>query len=239
MDKSSKKTKTILFLHGYIQNGHIFEQRLKVLTKKITKKYSKTNFNFLFPDAPLILKEQKIEGEIQRGWMEIEKPANEFIKMETANYIGLSDAIKYLYELGEKNPNIDCIFSFSQASCLVIFLLILWLYKSEKYNFKKYFPNVKCLVLVSGFYRPIPSNEEFKDIYDIILNKNDDKFIEIPSLHVYGLTDELLVSTQSKEALKFFKNYEEYPHKGKHFVPSDKAGVERFENFLEKYLELE
>ena len=239
MDKSSKKTKTILFLHGYIQNGHIFEQRLKVLTKKITKKYPKTNFNFLFPDAPLILKEQKIEGEIQRGWMEIEKPANEFIKMETANYIGLSDAIKYLYELGEKNPNIDCIFSFSQASGLIIFLLILWLYKSEKYNFKKYFPNVKCLVLVSGFYRPIPSNEEFKDIYDIILNKNDDKFIEIPSLHVYGLTDELLVSTQSKEALKFFKNYEEYPHKGKHFVPSDKAGVERFENFLEKYLELE
>ena len=52
-DKIENK-KTFLFLHGYIQSGHIFETRLKNLTKKLTKKYSNTNFEFLFPDAPIV-----------------------------------------------------------------------------------------------------------------------------------------------------------------------------------------
>ena len=239
MDTSSKKTKTILFLHGHMQSGHILELKLKALTKKLTKKYRNTNFNFLFPDAPIILKNPKDDGEIYRCWIDMQKPPAEFVQMETADYIGLTNAIKFIYELGEKNPNIDCIFTFSQGSGLIINILILWLYKTEKYNFEKYFPNLKCLVICSGFCKPIPSNEEFKDIYDIVLNKKDDKFVEIPSLHVYGIDDVLLPSAKSKEVLKFFKNYEEFPHKGKHFVPTDKAAVERFENFLEKYLELE
>ena len=236
----NKKNNKILFLHGYMQSGHIFEMRMKTLTKKLMKKYQKTSFNFLFPNAPNILQTQNVEGEIQRGWMETEKDKDkEYFEMKSANYIGMTEAIKNIFDIGKNNNDIDCILSFSQASCLLIFLIILSIYKEGEYNFKNYFPNVKCIIIASGFYKPFPKNNEFKDIFEKLENNDDQKKFEIPSLHIYGLSDEIINHERSKEVLKFFSNYEEYAHKGRHFVPSDKAGIERIEKFLEKNLNLE
>ena len=226
---------SILFVHGYIQNGHIFETRMKNLTKKIAKKYSKVHFNFLFPDAPVVLPEQKVPGEVQRGWMTTNK-LEKLFDYQTAQYDHLEESLKQLYEIGDNNQNIQMIFSFSQGAELTVFMVLLSLYKSGDYDIKKHFPNLKCIVFVAGFYEPFPENELFKGMKEEI--EKDLKKCTIPSLHVYGLTDELLKCERSKSVLKFFSEYEEFPHPGRHFVPSTKPDVEKFEAFFEKHLDL-
>ena len=48
----SDKSK-ILFLHGYAQNGHIFNIRTKNLQKQLNKKFN-NNFEYIFPYSQLI-----------------------------------------------------------------------------------------------------------------------------------------------------------------------------------------
>ena len=183
------------------------------------------------------LKEQSIENEIQRGWMFFDKLDN-FYELNSIKYKGLDESINFIFKQGDLNKNIQCIFSFSQGSVLLIFIIILSLYNEKKYDIKKHFPNLKCLIIVSGFYRPIPENEEFKQIIEIF-NKNEEiKKIDIPLMNVFGKNDQFVDNNKSKEISKFFEVYEEFNHDGKHYVPSSKKDIIKFENFLEKYLNL-
>ena len=233
-NKSSK----ILFLHGYGQNGHIFSTRTKNLQKQLNKKFN-NKFEYLFPDAPFILdkEDQKVENEITRGWFKFAKVDN-FYKEKTIKYLELNKAIDSIFKIGDDNKDIEVIISFSQGTVILILMIILDLYKNEKYNFKQHFPNLKCLICVSGFIRPYPENEEFQDLADEILNKDEKlvKKFDIPMMDVYGQNDQFVENEKCKEITKFFTNYEIFCHKGKHFVPSSKADIIKFEDFLEKYL---
>ena len=228
----------ILFLHGYAQNSHIFNIRTKNLQKQLNKKF-KNKFDYLFPDAPMILdkENQTVENEIIRGWLKFEK-VDDFYKAKTVKYLGLEEGINSIFKIGLDNKNIEVIISFSQGTVILILIIILSLYKSEKYNFKQHFPNLKCLICVSGFFRPFPENEEFQDLIDEILNKDEKlvKKFDIPMMNVFGEKDQFVQSEKRKDITKFFNNYEVFCHKGKHFVPSSKADIIKFEEILEKYL---
>ena len=235
MEKNHSK---ILCLHGYGQNAHIFGSRIKSLQKQLNKKFN-NRFEYLIPDAPFILEneDQKIENEIVRGWLKFEKVDN-YYKCKTIKLLGLKEGIDTIFKLGDENQDIEVILSFSQGSIIIILIIILSLYKSDKYNIKEHFPNLKCLICVSGFISPFPENEEFKDIVDQILNKDEKliKKIDIPMMNVYGENDQFVDVENFKVITKFFSNYEVFNHKGKHFVPSSKADINRYEEFLEKYL---
>ena len=230
----------ILFLHGYAQNSHIFNTRTKNLQKQLNKKFN-NKFEYIFPDAPLILdkEEQTVENEIIRGWLKyIKDKDTKFYDLQTVNYSGISEAINAIYKIGDENQNIRIIISFSQGTVILILLIILHLYKTEKFNFKQHFPNLKCLICASGFIRPFPENEEFQDIKNEILDsdENSTKKIDIPMMDVYGINDQFVNNEKSKEITKFFDKYEIFCHKGKHFVPSSKADIIKFEDFIEKYI---
>ena len=232
------KNSKILFLHGYGQNGHIFSTRTKNLQKQLNKKFN-NKFEYLFPDAPFILdkEDQKVENEITRGWFKFAKVDN-FYKEKTIKYLELNKAIDSIFKIGDDNKDIEVIISFSQGTVILILMIILDLYKNEKYNFKQHFPKLNCLICVSGFFRPFPENEEFQDLADEILNKDEKlvKKFDIPMMDVYGQNDQFVENEKCKEITKFFTNYEIFCHKGKHFVPSSKADIIKFEDFLEKYL---
>ena len=235
----SNKSK-ILFLHGYAQNSHIFNTRTKNLQKQLNKKFN-NKFEYIFPDAPLVLdkEDQTVENEIIRGWLKYEKKKYVSIyDLNKVKYIGLEEAINSIFKLGDENKDIQIIISFSQGTVILILLIIISLYKSSKYNFKQHFPNLKCIIGVSGFFRPFPENEEFKDIENDILNgdENNTKKIDIPLLDVYGINDQYVSNEKSKEIVKFFEKYEIFCHKGKHFVPSSKSDIIKFEEFIEKYI---
>ena len=233
----NKKSK-LLFLHGYAQNSHIFNMRTKNLQKQLNKKFN-NKFEYLFPDAPMILEkeDQKVENEILRGWLKFVK-VDDFYKAKTVKYLGLNEGIESIFKIGDENKDIEVIISFSQGTVILILIIILSLYKNEKYNFKEHFPNLKCLICVSGFFRPFPENEEFQDLVDEVLNKDEKlvKKFDIPMMDVFGQNDQFVQTEKSKEITKFFNNYEIFCHKGKHFVPSSKQDIIKFENFLEKYL---
>ena len=235
----SDKSK-ILFLHGYAQNGHIFNIRTKNLQKQLNKKFN-NNFEYIFPDAPLILDkdEQTVENEILRGWLKyIKDKDTKFYELKSVNYSGVTEAINTIYKIGDENPNIKIIISFSQGTVILILLIILHLYKTEKYNFKQHFPNLKCLLCASGFIRPFPENEEFKDMENEVLNVDEKltKKIDIPMMNIFGINDQYVTNDKSKEINKFFEKYEIFCHKGKHFVPSSKGDIIKFEEFIEKYI---
>ena len=207
----SKKSK-ILFLHGYAQNGHIFNTRTKNLQKQLNKKFN-NKFEYIFPDAPLILEkeEQTVENEIIRGWLKYIKDKNKpFYDLDTVKYSGLKEAIDTIYKLGDENPDINIIISFSQGTVILILLILLNLYKKDQYDFKKHFPNLKCLICASGFIRPYPENEEFTDIKKDILNIDEKltKKFDIPMMNVYGMNDQYVANDKSKEINKFFDKYE-------------------------------
>ena len=235
----SEKSK-ILFLHGYAQNGHIFNTRTKNLQKQLNKKFN-NKFEYLFPDAPLILdkEEQTVENEIIRGWLKyIKDKDTKFYELKSVKYTGINEAINAIYKIGDEHQNIEIIISFSQGTVILILLIILHLYKTEISNFKKHFPNLKCLICVAGFIRPFPENEEFQDIANEVLNtdENTSKKIDIPMMDVYGINDQFVTNDKSKEITKFFEKSEIFCHKGKHFVPSSKADIIKFEDFIEKYI---
>ena len=41
-----------------------------------------------------------------------------------------------------------------------------------------------------------------------VKNNSEQKKVEVPSLHIYGLSDEIINFKRSQEPLKFFSNYE-------------------------------
>ena len=99
----------ILFLHGYAQNSHIFSTRTKNLQKQLNKKFN-NKFDFLFPDAPMILdkEDQTVENEVIRGWLKFVK-VDDFYKANTVKYIGLDEGINSIYKIGDENKNIEVI----------------------------------------------------------------------------------------------------------------------------------
>ena len=99
----SEKSK-ILFLHGYAQNGHIFNTRTKNLQKQLNKKFN-NKFEYLFPDAPLILdkEEQTVENEIIRGWLKyIKDKDTKFYELKSVKYTGINEAINTIYKIGDE-----------------------------------------------------------------------------------------------------------------------------------------
>ena len=228
----------ILFLHGYAQNANIFNIRTKNLQKQLNKKFN-NKFEYIFPDAPLILEkeDQTVENEIIRGWLKFNN-IDDFYSATSVKYSGLKESIESIFKIGDDNKEIEVIISFSQGTVLLILIIILSLYKTDKYNFKEHFPNLKCLICVSGFFRPFPENDEFQDLIDEVLNKDEKlvKKFDIPMMDVYGQNDQFVQNEKSKEITKFFNKYEIFCHKGKHYVPSSKADIVKFEEFLEKYL---
>jgi len=140
---------------------------------------------------------------------------------------------------------IEAIFAFSQGSLLSIMLSIL----IETDNFyKDLFKDLKCIILCAGFFDPFPINKELEKhkekIRNILFSNNSEKIseqdsnftINIPILNVFGEADEFIKAEKSKQIEKLIKNVETFIHPGKHFIPSAKVDIERYSDFLEKYL---
>lgn len=238
--------KSILFLHGYTQNSLVLQKRLKVLTKALHQNFP--HLEFIFPDAPFNLENIPNENinieEIKKGWLYL----NEEDKMKSDNfqtesdlhYIGLERSIDEILDI-TKDKKIECIFGFSQGALITILLAIL----IKKGELEKYFPHLKCIVLVSGFIYPFPKNDELKFYIDTIkqLYENEpsktkeyeELKIDIPILNVYGEADEFIPAIKSEKMSRIFKYVEVYPHKGKHFIPTSKEDIAVYIEFIKKY----
>ncbi len=157
------------------------------------------------------------------------KEVKDVLSQESVKYLGLEQTLAIIKEVALENPDIDCIFGFSQGSLITLILAVLY---TSYEDFKDWFPNLKSLVIVSGFAKPYPENKEFK-INELIKSLSLGKIkIDIPTFHVYGENDDHIIPEKSEEIIKFFNTYKIYKHPGKHFVPSKGGDKQAFVEFF-------
>ena len=210
----------VLCLHGYRQNGDSFRSKTGSL-RKIIKKF----VNFTYISAPHLAKpinENDPIDENQRSWW-FNKDDSSF---KGTNVDGpafkFEESLKFVEEVWNKG-NFQGLIGFSQGASFVS--LIASMSAKSLTSIKPRF-----VFLAAGF----PSQSlAHKNLYEIK--------IPIPSLHVYGLNDEIICHELSLKLLDSFENPQVKTHEGGHYVPSSskekQCYVDFFRNHLENYLE--
>ena len=166
-------------------------------------------------------------SEIKRGWFylnsENKLDSTDFNIFKELEYKGLKETLILIRKIAEENDILG-IFSFSQGSLLNVILGIL--IESEE-EYKNLFCNLKCFIICSGFFNPLPINEELKNNYElfkeIFLEENNkgEKFkIKIPMLNIYGEEDDIITKDKSIRIEEIYSSVLRLNHPGKHFIPS-------------------
>ena len=57
-------------------------------------------------------------------------------------------------------------------------------------------------------------------------------------MNVFGKNEQFLANNKSKEISKFFEIYKKFNHDCKHYVPSSKKDIIKYENFFGKIFKL-
>lgn len=128
--------------------------------------------------------------------------------------IGLDVSLQRIQSVWNNQPsNFVGLLGFSQGARLVHLLTTL-----------DCLPHLQFCVLVAGYDAPLPEH--------ISIRNN----INIASLHVWGTSDALITSAQSRDLLKFYLHPQHYVHEGGHHVPMRAEAVRTYVDFIESIL---
>ena len=158
-------------------------------------------------------------------------------------YKGLEETIDMLHSLWvqSKNYTFEGILGFSQGARLGYLISYLHVQSSQFL-----FPGLKYVILSGGYgHLPLPVNltnvREFLfqkcNIPSVNLHKNeeDETAISIPSLHIVGLRDKVILPSYSRDLLNKFQDATLYEHDGGHFMPMKAKDIEIYLRFIEKH----
>jgi predicted esterase len=209
----------ILALHGYRQNAQIFYKQTAVLRKELKKVAE-----LVYLDGPMILpsdaeQEQEAEQEMKRGWW---AGLNKDGQLN-----GLEESLSLISSLIK---DFDGIIGFSQGGILA------FIHALQQPQ------TIKFIIIVSGF---VPTTKNYTSILkaSVLQEMSENKFeglfndlvIDLPSLHVYGLCDDIVHPDLSNELALKFKNPTIQTHRGGHYVPQDKQNRTVVSDFIAKF----
>lgn len=237
MQNSRRKFK-VLCLHGYRQSDVIFREKTGGFRKQF-KKYA----DFVFMKAPHVpvipcqtaavavadgIEEDKNgdgngKGETYGWWFS--KSEKHFSSRDVTDLdTGFKESVDAVVRFAKDNGPFDGIFAFSQGAALAFLIAALRQRKEIEID-------LKFMILVAGF--PSLSSKHSELIRTHIEN--------LPCLHVYGKTDEVVACENSEKLVDLFdkKLCEIVAHPGGHFVPPLSAFKENVIRFMEKIYELE
>lgn len=209
----------VLCLHGYRQNGDSFRSKTGSL-RKIIKNFA----NFTYISAPHFSKpinENEINENQRSWWFNKEDSSFKGTNIDGPAY-KFEESLKFVEEVWN-NGDFQGLIGFSQGASFVS--LIASMSMKSLTSIKPRF-----VFLAAGF----PSQSlAHKNYYE--------HKITIPSLHVYGLNDEIISHELSKKLQESFDNPQVHTHEGGHcLVASSKEKqcyVDFFRNQLTSYLE--
>lgn len=207
--------KKILLLHGNRQTGELLLGRLERFRKRLAADF---DLEFVAPDAPFqVVQEEANNHSLQLTWWE----------RQDTTYQGLETTIELLKSPDYcNNHDIVGVMGFSQGARLAHLLLLL------REHDPGFLPTLQFAILVAGYDAPLPDNLPFRE-ESFALKKNG---IMISSLHIFGENDSLVPSEQSRALMEYYSRPREYCHAGRHFIPSKKADIEIYLQFIKEVL---
>ncbi|XP_039496002.1 esterase CG5412 [Drosophila santomea] len=211
----------VLCLHGYRQNGETFKSKLGSF-RKFANKYAE----FVFITAPHVAKAQESAAEPvpeQRSWWANKDDGSFKGTNKGGPAFGFQESLRSVEEAWRTQGPFQGLLGFSQGACFVG--LICGLAKKKLTSIRPEFA-----VLASGF---LSGSLVHMSAYEEAIN--------IPTLHIYGQTDEIIPKEMSESLTAHFKNAEVLEHTGGHYFPATAQQKQIFINFfqdrLQEYLE--
>ncbi|XP_073816302.1 esterase GA18864 [Musca autumnalis] len=211
----------VLCLHGYRQNGESFKSKLGSFRKHVNK-YAE----FVFIDAPHKAKPMEEGGEPQAdqlSWWFNKDDGSFKGTNKNGPAFGFQESLKLVEETWKTQGPFQGLLGFSQGACFVG--LICGLAKKKLTSIKPEFA-----IMSSGF---LSGSLVHKSAYE--------ESVIIPTLHIYGLSDEIIPKEMSQELANHFKNVEVLEHNGGHYFPATSQQKQAYINFfqdrLQEYLE--
>ncbi|KYQ99757.1 DUF341 family protein [Tieghemostelium lacteum] len=252
----TKKKLRILCLHGYKQNGTIFKSKTAVLRKSM-----KDIAEFIYIDAPHIVDEKNgtsswwrasKDGKEYRGWeVTLDYLREVFITQGPIDgVLGFSQGAvlcSLLCSISslnsdptlENNMYHNCfsfrfglLFSgFQSRASIHQSLYPCSEHNNGSHNITSHNLNGSndCLDNSSNSNSPQQSSSP-KQSYP--LNK-----IQTPSLHCWGKSDELILASNCESLSSHFSNPQIYEHSYGHLVPTSKADIQTYRNFLTTFIQ--
>ncbi|KJH47300.1 serine hydrolase [Dictyocaulus viviparus] len=211
---SVKPRLRILCLHGYRQNSVLFREKTGSLRKQL-RKYAE----FEFISAPLVTNSTSEVREDARGWW-FSREDNDFSSKDvcciaTGFEKSVSFICKYVCDYGP----FDGILGFSQGASMAHLLLVM-----EKRG--EIHLGIRFAILFSGFLSLSSVHSRYTSIT-----------CDIPTLHIYGTGDQIVLSTVSEKLMTMFSDNTVIVHKGGHYIPSLTEYKNVFITFLNRFLD--
>ncbi|XP_017019961.1 esterase CG5412 [Drosophila kikkawai] len=211
----------VLCLHGYRQNGDAFKNKLGSF-RKFASKYAE----FVFITAPHVAAALESAAEPvpeQRSWWANKDDGTFKGTNRGGPAFGFQESLRCVEEAWRTQGPFQGLLGFSQGACFVG--LICGLAKKKLTSIRPEFA-----VLASGF---LSGSLVHMSAYE--------EPISIPTLHIYGQTDEIIPKQMSESLAAQFKNVEVLEHSGGHYFPATAQQKQTFINFfqdrLQEYLE--
>lgn len=213
----------ILAIHGYAQSESVFKGKLGSLRKGFKKE-----IDFTFITAP-----HKVPMEINfadRGgdldaegygwWFNTED--HYFRAIEPSNLcVGFEDSLTLVEKTFREKGPFDGILGFSQGAAFATILCAMQQKKLLQINFE-------FAIIISGFKSLCAPHAVYYD-----------EQINIPSLHIYGLSDQVIPREVTEELCELFTNKKILTHEGGHYIPGKKEIYKEFvAEMLAKKLDL-
>ncbi|KAK7080662.1 Ovarian cancer-associated protein 2 [Halocaridina rubra] len=217
MTSGQKSTLRVLCLHGYRQTGDSFREKTGAFRKLLKKK-----IEFVFMTSPLTVPslEGSENGDGGSGWW-FSRSDDYFRAQDESDCIkGFTESLAAIEKNFSEYGPFDGILGFSQGAAMLG--LICGLQQQGKLNY-----SFKFAVFVSAFIsRSIPHQHLYADK------------IMLPTLHVFGETDQVIEKSMSEEFLQYFHEPQIIVHPGGHFIPTTGTPKASYIQFTDKMIEL-
>ncbi|KAK3730221.1 hypothetical protein RRG08_034966 [Elysia crispata] len=238
---AENKKLRILCIHGYRQNAQTFREKTGAL-RKLLKKYADLDYitaphrvppgnkgSAAWAEVPE--KDRNIQGADpgERGWWFSRE--DEYFKSTDYSDISVGfdesvDMLRRVLETGndgsceqsDKFLGYDGVIGFSQGASLLSMLCLI-----QQKEQRKWF---KFAILVAGFKsRSSKHSHHYQEK------------ASIPSLHIYGESDQIVSHEMSEELLQYFDDPKVWLHSGGHFVPATGPQKQVYVDFVREMLE--
>ena len=191
--QKDKKVK-VLCLHGYMQDGMVFRNRIGSMRKAM-----KSRAEFIFVDAPFVVQgEEEGQGRSWWEWKNASRPSR------SAEYSGWEVSRNVISRAIEEHGPIDVLLGFSQGATAATLYAV-----SESCE-------INNIIVVSGF---LPRDPVYADA---IQNASDERKQSLRGFFISGEKDELVLTEQSKSLWECFpaEHSKIMVHVGGHMVPT-------------------